>query len=67
MKKLPVIRMNKCKEDLRTQLIHTVSQIEQNFTEELETRLNNIVFNIFNLTPSSRETITRWVKQQQRI
>jgi len=65
MKKLPVIRMNKCKEDLRTQLIHTVSQIEQNFTEELETRLNNIVFNIFNLTPSSRETITQWIKQQR--
>jgi hypothetical protein len=65
MKKLPVVRMNKCKEDLRTQLINVVSQIEQNFSEKLETRLNNIVFNIFNLSPSSRETITHWIKQQR--
>ena len=65
MKKLPVVQMDRCHEDLRTQLINVVSQLELVFSEELENQLNNIVFAIFNLSQSSRDQITQWVKQER--
>jgi hypothetical protein len=61
LEKIPIILKSKVPKHLIDGLIDMVKKLERSYSQELEMKLNNYVFKIFDIDKESQEDIKRWV------
>lgn len=67
IKNLPIILRSETSPDLAAQLIGLVGELEENYSQELEESMNEIVFEIFGINGDVKAAIKNWVILQRKI
>ncbi|HME51352.1 MAG TPA: N-6 DNA methylase [Candidatus Lokiarchaeia archaeon] len=67
IKNLPVVRRSETTTELGDRLIAIVSELEQDYNQDMESEMNEVVFQIFGIEGDAKASITEWVQAKRKI